>query len=77
MAGARGAFNEPARLSIARLYAVAQLTDRSMPVARAERGRIARAGWLEPRGVTRGRWYAPTERPGHAAPPMFTHVAAI
>jgi len=23
---------------------------------------MARAGWLEPRGATRGRWYAPSER---------------
>lgn len=41
---------------------LAALTGRSTPAARAELGRMARAGWLEPRGVTRGRWYAPTDR---------------
>ena len=51
-----------ARVGRLRTAMLAQLTDRSMPAARAELGRMARAGWLEPRGVTRGRWYAPTER---------------
>jgi hypothetical protein len=51
-----------ARVSRLRTAMLAHLTDRSMPAARAELGRMARAGWLEPRGVTRGRWYAPTER---------------
>ena len=41
---------------------LAEVSGRSMPAARAELGRMARAGWLEPRGATRGRWYAPTER---------------
>ena len=45
-----------------RTATLAQMTGRSMPAARAELSRIARAGWLEPRGVTRGRWYAPTAR---------------
>lgn len=48
-----------ARLRTARL---AEMSGRSMPAARAELGRIARAGWLEPRSQTRGRWYAPTDR---------------
>lgn len=51
-----------ARVSRLRTAALAELTGRSMPAARAELGRMARAGWLEPRGVTRGRWYAPSER---------------
>lgn len=51
-----------ARVGRLRTALLAELTDRSMPAARAELGRMARAGWLEPRGVTRGRWYAPTER---------------
>jgi hypothetical protein len=50
------------RVGRLRTAMVADLTRRSMPAASAELGRIARAGWLEPRGVTRGRWYAPTER---------------
>ena len=51
-----------ARVGRLRTPMLATMTGRSMPAARAELGRIARAGWLEPRGVTRGRWYAPTER---------------
>ena len=51
-----------ARVSRLRTAALAELTGRSMPAARAELGRITRAGWLEPRGATRGRWYAPSER---------------
>lgn len=51
-----------ARVSRLRTAMLARLTHRSLPAARAELGRMARAGWLEPRGVTRGRWYAPTER---------------
>ena len=51
-----------ARVRRLRTAALAQLTGRSMPAARAELGRIARAGWLETHGVTRGRWYAPTDR---------------
>jgi Fic family protein len=51
-----------ARVSRLRTAALAQLTGRSMPAARAELGRLTRAGWLEPHGATRGRWYAPSER---------------
>ncbi len=51
-----------ARVGRVRTAMLAGLTGRSTPAARAELGRIARAGWLEPRGVTRGRWYAPTDR---------------
>jgi Fic family protein len=51
-----------ARVSRMRTAALAALTGRSMPAARAELARMARAGWLEPHGATRGRWYAPTER---------------
>jgi hypothetical protein len=50
------------RVSRLRTAALADLTGRSMPAARAELGRLTRAGWLEPRGATRGRWYAPSER---------------
>jgi hypothetical protein len=50
-----------ARVGRLRTRMRAAMTNRSMPAARAELGRIARAGWLEPRGVTRGRWYAPTD----------------
>ena len=51
-----------ARVGRLRTAMLADLTGRSLPAARAELGRLAQAGWLEPRGVTRGRWYAPTER---------------
>ena len=51
-----------ARVGRMRTAALAGLTGRSTPAARAELGRMARAGWLEPRGATRGRWYAPSER---------------
>jgi len=51
-----------ARVSRLRTALLAELTGRSMPAARAELARLVRAGWLEPRGVTRGRWYAPSER---------------
>ena len=51
-----------ARVSRLRTARLAQMTGRSMPAARAEIGRMARAGWLDPRGQTRGRWYAPTDR---------------
>jgi len=51
-----------ARVSRMRTAALAGLTGRSTPAARAELGRMTRAGWLEPRGATRGRWYAPAER---------------
>jgi Fic family protein len=51
-----------ARVGRLRTASLAVLTDRSMPAARAELGRMTRAGWLEPRGATRGRWYAPADR---------------
>ena len=56
-----------ARVSRMRTPALARLTSRSAPAARAELGRMTRAGWLEPQGATRGRWYAPSERL-HAIP---------
>jgi Fic family protein len=68
-----------ARVARLRTSLLAGLTDRSNPAARAELGRMARAGWLEPRGVTRGRWYAPTARlnalPLHV-PELMTLLAA-
>ena len=51
-----------ARVSRLRTARLAQMSGRSMPAARAELGRMARAGWLDPRGQTRGRWYGPTDR---------------
>jgi len=51
-----------ARVSRMRTARLAEMTGRSMPAARAELGRMTRAGWLEPRGQTRDRWYAPTDR---------------
>ena len=51
-----------ARVSRMRTAALAGLTGRSTPAARAELGRMTRVGWLEPRGATRGRWYAPSDR---------------
>jgi len=51
-----------ARVGRLRTAALADLTSRSAPAARAELGRMTRAGWLHPRGATRGRWYGPTER---------------
>ena len=51
-----------ARIGRLRTAALADLTGRSMPAARAELGRLTRAGWLVPRGATRGRWYAPSQR---------------
>ncbi len=51
-----------ASVSRMRTVALARLTGRSTPAARAELGRMRQAGWLEPRGATRGRWYAPSER---------------
>lgn len=59
-----------ARVSRMRTSRLADMSGRSMPAARAELGRMARAGWLDPRGQTRGRWYAPTER--LAAVPLRT-----
>ena len=49
-------------MSRLRTAALAEMTGRSLPAARAELGRIDRAGWLEPRGATRGRWYGPFEQ---------------
>jgi hypothetical protein len=51
-----------ARVSRMRTAALAGLSGRSTPAARAELGRLTRTGWLKPRGATRGRWYAPGER---------------
>jgi Fic family protein len=51
-----------ARVSRLRTNQLAQLTNRSMAAARAELGRMTRAGWLDPQGATRGRWYAPANR---------------
>lgn len=51
-----------ARVSRLRTARLAQLTGRSLPAARAELARMTRAGWLNPQGATRGRWYAPSER---------------
>ena len=51
-----------ARVSRLRTTTLASLTERSEPAARAELARIAAAGWLEPRGATRGRWWAPSAR---------------
>jgi Fic family protein len=68
-----------ARVGRLRTASLAELTDRSMPAARAELGRMTRAGWLEPRGATRGRWYAPAERlnalPLHV-PELMSRLAA-
>ena len=50
------------RVGRLRTAQLADLTNRSAPAARAELGRMSHAGWLEPRGATRGRWYAPTGR---------------
>jgi hypothetical protein len=50
------------RVGRMRTVALARLTGRSTPAARAELGRMTRAGWLEPQGATRGRWYAPSDR---------------
>lgn len=68
-----------ARVGRLRTPMLAQFTDRSMPAARAELGRMARAGWLEPRGVTRGRWYAPSGRLNALplrVPELMTLIAA-
>jgi len=51
-----------ARVGRLRTRALADLTGRSEPAARAELARIARAGWLEAHGATRGRWWAPSAR---------------
>ena len=51
-----------ARVGRLRTAGLARLTRRSAPAARAELGRMTRAGWLEARGTTRGRWYAPAPR---------------
>jgi Fic family protein len=51
-----------ARVSRLRTTQVAALTNRSVAAARAELARMSGAGWLEARGRTRGRWYAPSER---------------
>lgn len=64
------------RVGRLRTAMLATLTGRSTPAARAELGRIARAGWLEPRAVTRGRWYAPTARL-HALPLRVPELMAL
>ena len=51
-----------ARVGRLRTRALADLTGRSEPAARAELAKIARAGWLEAHGATRGRWWAPSAR---------------
>lgn len=51
-----------ARVSRLRTARLAQMTGRSLPAARAELARMTRAGWLDPHGATRGRWYAPSAR---------------
>jgi Fic family protein len=51
-----------ARVSRLRTAHLAEMTQRSLPAARAELGRMVRAGWLAPTGRTRGRWYAPTNQ---------------
>ncbi len=51
-----------ARVSRLRTERVATMTGRSAPAARAMLARIVDRGWLLPRGRTRGRWYAPSER---------------
>jgi len=48
-----------ARVGRMRTASLATMTRRSAPAARAELARMTRAGWLEPRGATRGRWFAP------------------
>lgn len=50
------------RVSRLRTERVATMTGRSAPAARAMLARIVDRGWLVPRGRTRGRWYAPSER---------------
>jgi Fic family protein len=50
------------RVSRLRTERVATMTGRSAPAARAMLARIVERGWLVPRGRTRGRWYAPSER---------------
>jgi Fic/DOC family len=50
-----------ARVSRLRTADLAVVSNRSMPAARAELARIAAAGWIHPRGATRGRWYAPSD----------------
>lgn len=51
-----------ARIGRLRTRTLTGLTGRSAPVARAQLGAMAAAGWLEPVGATRGRWYAPASR---------------
>lgn len=51
-----------ARVSRMSTASLAVMTRRSAPAARAELARMTRAGWLEPQGATRGRWFAPSAR---------------
>ena len=68
-----------ATVSHLRTAHLAELTHRSAPAARAELGRMTRAGWLQPRGQTRGRWYVPSERLASLplrSPLLVRHLAA-
>lgn len=51
-----------ARVGRMRTAQFAERTGRSVAAARAELAQLARAGWIEARGATRGRWYAPGDR---------------
>jgi hypothetical protein len=67
-----------ARVSRLRTERVATMTGRSAPAARAMLARIVDRGWLVPRGRTRGRWYAPSERLDRLplrVPAMMRHLA--
>ena len=68
-----------ARVSRLRTERVATMTGRSAPAARALLSRLVDCGWLEPRGRTRGRWYAPSERLDGLplrVPGLMRHLAA-
>jgi uncharacterized protein YndB with AHSA1/START domain len=68
-----------ARIGRLRTAMLAALTDRSLPAARAELGRMARAGWVEPRVSLEGDgmrrpWWRAGQAPGDQlwAPPVVT-----
>lgn len=68
-----------ARVSRLRTERVAAMVNRSSPAARALLARIVEAGWLAPRGRTRGRWYAPSGRLEALplrVPALMRHLAA-
>lgn len=68
-----------ARVSRLRTDRVGVMTGRSSPAARALLGRVVDAGWLTPRGRTRGRWYAPSGRLEALplrVPALMRHLAA-